>query len=98
MASPTAVTFATMAVASLALINVRSLFNHAASPRDAKEQPILSRVGGRACFTAKDASPSRSKGRTGNGHPSNRLGVALSRTEKAANSQSLLSRNSLFPG
>jgi hypothetical protein len=71
MALPTAVTFATMAVAYLALINVRSSFNHAASPRDAKEHPILSRVGGRACFTAKDASPSRSKGRTGNGHPSN---------------------------
>jgi hypothetical protein len=51
-----------------------------------------------APFTAKDASPSRSKGRTGNGYPSNRLGVALSRTEKAANSQSLLLGNSSCRG
>ena len=97
MASPTAVTFATMAVASLALINVRSSLimpRRRATPRNT----LSYRLGGRACFTAKDASPSGSKGRTGNGHPSNRLGVALSRTEKAANSQSLLSRNSLFPG
>ena len=91
MASPTAVTFATMAVASLALINVRSSLIIASPP-----DPIAGWW--EACFTAKDASPSRSKGRTGNGHPSNRLGVALSRTEKVTNNKCLLSRNSLFPG
>jgi hypothetical protein len=55
-------------------------------------------LGGLAYSTAKGASSSQSKERTGNGYASNRPGVALSRTRKAANSQSFLLRNSSFQG